>query len=70
MKTCSNLTKETKKIQRAGDTIFSTDCTHVFSVDYKQILLTVYCQEMNITENMQPRKIMKEVCKSSVKKSF
>lgn len=31
METYSNLTRQTKKFQRAGDTIFSADCTQVFN---------------------------------------
>lgn len=31
METYSNLTRQTKKFQRAGDTIFRADCTQVFN---------------------------------------
>ena len=51
METYSNLTRQTKKFQRAGDTIFSADCTQVFNVACKEVLFIAYCQEMNIKEN-------------------
>ena len=60
METYSNLTRQTKKFQRAGDTIFSADCTQVFNVACKEVLFIAYCQGMNITENTQPTKISKD----------
>lgn len=32
----------------------------VFSADYTQVFFAVYCQEINIIESMQPRKISKD----------
>ena len=48
------------RLQRADETVFSTD--------YTQFLFIKYRQEVNIKENEQPRKILKKQQKDTVSK--